>query len=172
MLYFAPTAALLAAIDTLQWLMTVFALAGPILLSGIYEAVLDSRILAYVETKIGENRLSTAQRAHLLYIVLVGNLDMLGQPDGEPAGSTTWNNIDGADGLLRDLRAFTLDSPGEVAGIKRAKTELRTMLAAQYSFGVTVGAGKFFFCGSFIYALLDNYANLGDKNVSHALGRS
>ena len=155
--------------------MTIFALAGPILLSGIYEAFLDNRILQYIDDdcsdKISADRLSTAQRAHLSYIVLVGNLDMLARPDGE-AGSTAWDGIDGLSGLLRDLQDLPPDSPRLVKSVKRTKTQLRTMLAAQYSFGVTVGAPIFLFCGSFIYTLLDNYANLGDNNVSHAFGRS
>ena len=45
------------------------------------------------------------------------------------------------------------------------------MLAAQYSFGVTVGAPVVFFCGSFLYTLVDNYAHFGSNNVSHALGK-
>lgn len=43
------------------------------------------------------------------------------------------------------------------------------MLAAQYSFGITIGAPVIFFCGSFLYTLIDNYSNLGDNDISHAL---
>ena len=232
-LYLVPAAAVLATIDTVQWLMTVFALAGPILLSGIYEAILDSRILAYVDANIRFGRLSTAQRAHLLYLVLVGNIDMFAVPDCEIANGTAWDDIDGPEGLISDLRrkisehrkdanpkdqarglADVSPLPEAPAGspallavpndinsgsvkegihtdrlsdstsvglgsdvhvqldagaLQVAGTQLRAMLAAQYSFGVTVGAPVVFFCGSFIYTLLENYNNLGDNNVSHAL---
>ena len=87
-----PAAALIAAIDTIQWLVTIFALAGPILLSGIYEAVLDSRLLEYLDEKMRNNLLSTAQRAHLLLVILVGNLDMMHDPSGRD--DTAWNHID------------------------------------------------------------------------------
>ena len=87
-----PAAALLAIIDTIQWLITIFALAGPILLSGIYEAMLDSRLLEYLDEKMRNNRLSTAQRAHLLLVILVGNLDMMHELSGQDG--TAWSHID------------------------------------------------------------------------------
>ena len=48
----ALAAALLVTIDTISWLMATFALSGPMLVSGIYEAYIDSRILAFVQDKI------------------------------------------------------------------------------------------------------------------------
>lgn len=43
------------------------------------------------------------------------------------------------------------------------------MLACQYSFGSTIGAPVVFYIGSFIYALLEIRAQLGDNDTSHAL---
>ena len=129
----ALIAAVLVTIDTLLWLMTIFALSGPILVSGIYEASLDQNILAFVQAKIDNERLSIAQRAQLLYTVLVGNLDMLTKPDHEVTINTAWSDI--IDLLRKDREVVDTFT-------NKTKTRLRTMLAAQYSFGVTVG-GEF-----------------------------
>lgn len=182
------SAAVLVSIDTISWLMTIFALSGPILVSGIYEASIDARILAFLQEKTRNKRLSASQRSRLLYTVLVGNLDMLNVPLGDPDENTPLSHVDG---LLRKLQAREVECSYEQLGkngsmdkgtvtedalgikdkaIQKTKTRLRAMLAAQYSFGVTVGAPVIFFCGSFVYTLVDNYSNLGDNNTSHALG--
>ena len=168
--FIAVAAAILASLDTIQWLMTIFALAGPILLSGMYEATLDSSILAYVQNNLKRKDFSTAQRAHLLYIVLVGNLDMLAGAAYDEAHAAC-NDIDAPRGLLGEVFSVAKDATDRKYVVDCMKTKLRDMLAAQYSFGVTVGAPVVFFCGSFLYTLIDNYSNLGDNNVSHALGK-
>lgn len=167
----AAAAAIIVTIDTIAWLLTIFALSGPILVSGVYEAFLDNILLEYVQISINYGTLSTAKRARILYTILVGNLDMTDRKD--PSNSA-WNHInaDSAnpnnESLLRELIAPTNPAPNA----DRTKTRLRTMLASQYSFGVTVGAPVVFFCASFIYNLIDNYSNLGDNDTSHALGKS
>ena len=167
--FVALSAAVLVSIDTILWLMTIFALSGPILVSGIYEAYIDARILAFLQEKTRNQRLSTAQRSRLLYTVLVGNLDMLSVPLGEDNDNTPLSHVEG---LFEALSKYT---PGKVdfsrtQAIEETKTRLRAMLSAQYSFGVTVGAPVIFFCGSFLYTLLDNYRDLGNNDTSHALG--
>ena len=175
--FIAICAAIIVSIDTIAWLLTIFALSGPILVSGVYEAFLDNILLEYVQNNIDTGGLNTAIRARVLYTILVGNLDINAVPDGEDPSNSAWNHINADDAdpnypendsLLRELR-----TPNHVAPhANRTKTRLRTMLASQYSFGVTVGAPVVFFCASFIYSLLDNYANLGDNDTSHALGKS
>lgn len=164
----ALAAAVLVVLDTIAWLMTIFALSGPILLSAIYEAFLDSRLLEYVHDE--RSKLSVAQRARLLYIILVGNLDMNSEGDEEDVSNGPWNRIDGRtpedECLLKGLKT---DRPPK-AVVETSETHLRTMLASQYSFGVTVGAPVVFFCASFIYTLIDNFSVLGDNDTSHALG--
>jgi hypothetical protein len=77
-LMLAPLRVLLAGIivsaDALMWLALCFAFAGPMILSGVFEVFLDSRILAFVgnESKKG---LSKVMSTRLLYLILVGNLD-------------------------------------------------------------------------------------------------
>lgn len=141
------------------------------------KAYLDNILLEYVQTHIDTGGLNTMERARVLYTILVGNLDIDAVPEGENSNNSAWNHINSAvadrnhpetDSLLRELELPNHAAPHAI----RTKTRLRTMLASQYSFGVTVGAPVVFFCASFIYGLLDNYANLGDNDTSHALGKS
>ena len=175
--FIAIAAAIIVSIDTIAWLLTIFALSGPILVSGVYEAFLDNILLEYVQNNIDTGGLNTTIRARILYTILVGNLDINAVPDEEDPRNSAWNHINADDAdpnhpendsLLSELRA-----PNDVAPhADRTKTRLRTMLASQYSFGVTVGAPVLFFCASFIYSLIDNYSNFGDNDTSHALGKS
>jgi hypothetical protein len=66
-------AAFLVSVDTMIWLSTCLACAGPMILSGVYEAFLDSRILHFVQHK----PLTVDMRARLLYTILIGNLDLI-----------------------------------------------------------------------------------------------
>jgi hypothetical protein len=72
----ALTAAIIVAIDTILWLCAVFALAGPLLLSGLYEAWIDKRVLDFVSEKIENEHLELHTRVRILLTVLVGNLDL------------------------------------------------------------------------------------------------
>ena len=161
-LYKAPLSAFLVSVDTITWLMIVFTFAGPLLLSGIYEAYTDIRILSYMRKKISQSRLPIERRAQLLYAVLVGNLDLFYVPDNDDPNEDAWSHVDT---LVKGLRSDVL-SPEFV---DRTKTRLIAMLAVQYSFGTTVGAPVVFFSGSFIYTLIDNFSNLGNNYTSHAL---
>jgi hypothetical protein len=64
-------AIIIVTLDVLIWLALCFAFAGPMILSGVFEAFLDSRILAFV----GKKGLSKTMSTRLLYLILVGNLD-------------------------------------------------------------------------------------------------
>ena len=75
LLFKIPIASLIVTLDTLFWLSAILALSGPILVSGMYEAVLDLRLLYYVQKRVNNNELTVHERAKLLFIVLLGNLD-------------------------------------------------------------------------------------------------
>ena len=72
----ALTAAIIVAIDTILWLCAVFALAGPLLISGLYEAWIDKRVLDFVSEKINNEHVELPTRVRILLTVLVGNLDL------------------------------------------------------------------------------------------------
>jgi hypothetical protein len=72
----AIAAALVVSIDTIVWLGIVFALTGPFLLSGVYEAFMDKEIADFMTEKIKNGHLPLALRARILLAILVGNLDL------------------------------------------------------------------------------------------------
>jgi hypothetical protein len=74
---FATIALVLVSIDTIIWLSTCFALAGPMILSGLYEALIDQRVLDFVRANSRPSELSPDMRCRCLMTVLVGNLDLM-----------------------------------------------------------------------------------------------
>lgn len=92
-------AALIVILDTMIWLSTCFAFAAPMILSGLYEAVLDKRMLDFLNVKVEvsitnswerkcakylqNNRLTLDMRARCLMVILIGNLDLALDPDDE-----------------------------------------------------------------------------------------
>ena len=89
-------AILLTAVDTIIWLSICFAFAGPMLLSAMYEYVLDRKVLDFLNTSKGRGKrdgtsISPRLRASLLLAVVVGNLristgrriSIISQWDGE-----------------------------------------------------------------------------------------
>lgn len=47
-----------------------------VLLSGFYEAYLDSIIISFIQEKMENSRLTTDMKARLLFVILCGNLDL------------------------------------------------------------------------------------------------
>jgi hypothetical protein len=69
-------ALILVTLDTIIWLSTCFAFSGPMILSGLYEALLDNRILEFLRVKIRNQKLTLDMRCRCLMIILIGNLDL------------------------------------------------------------------------------------------------
>jgi hypothetical protein len=80
-------ALLLVSLDTIGWLCLCFALAGPMLLSAVFEAWVDKTLLQYLWRKIVvDSRIPNWQRkdpvltlrlrAQLLLLIVVGNVDI------------------------------------------------------------------------------------------------
>ena len=72
----ALSAAIFVTVDTIIWLCVVFALAGPLLISGLYEAWIDKRVIDYMSKKNNFHELPFALRSKILIAVLVGNLEL------------------------------------------------------------------------------------------------
>lgn len=156
--FLALAAGLLVTIDTVYWLIVVFTFTGPILLSGLYEAVVDKRMLAFIRDKIDNGRLSRTDRARILFAILVGNLDLAwGSHDGQEGQA--WLDTQSLVAELEEAEKGLLTPNGKIdrdrleSSAKSIKVRLRTMLACQFPFGSTVGAPVVFFLGSFGYAL-------------------
>lgn len=75
------TAWLAAVIDTIIWLSMCFAFAGPMLMSGLYEAYLDNLLLRFVRGQSKARKLTLDMRVRLMFVLLCGNLDL--NPDLE-----------------------------------------------------------------------------------------
>ncbi|OHE93608.1 hypothetical protein CORC01_11107 [Colletotrichum orchidophilum] len=69
-------AGLIVTVDTIIWLSICFAFAGPMILSGLYEALLDNRVLEFLRDKIQNKRLTLDMRCRCLMLILIGNLDL------------------------------------------------------------------------------------------------
>lgn len=156
--FLALAAGIIVSIDTIYWLITVFTFPGPILLSGLYEATIDKRMLAFMRDKIQNGRLTRTDRSRILFAILVGNLD-LGWGAEEGFEGQAWLDVQA---LVVDLEEaerglLTSNTPFDMEklelGVKAVKVRLKTMLACQFPFGTTVGAPIVFFLGSFGYAL-------------------
>lgn len=89
-------AMVIVTLDTLLWLSICFALAGPMILSGLYEALLDSRVIDFVREKIDNGRLTLDMRCRLLMLVLIGNLDLAVDDDPLLKQTGGYTTISGA----------------------------------------------------------------------------
>ncbi len=52
------------------WLSICFAFAGPMILSGLYEAMLDNRMLEFLREKVHNQKLTLDMRCRLLMVRL------------------------------------------------------------------------------------------------------
>jgi hypothetical protein len=114
-------AGLIVLLDTVIWLSICFAFAGPMILSGLYEAMLDNRVLQFLREKIMKNELALDMRCRCLMIILIGNLDLALEPESDsshdggasapllPPISTSGGNLDG----IRSDERFGLGPPTE-----------------------------------------------------------
>jgi hypothetical protein len=161
----------IVTLDTILWLTTVLALAGPMLISGIFEAVLDLNVVSLLSK---DHYLSTRDRAQLLYIVLIGNLDQFPAWDHLQSITAPLPGVDSSASIKTHSTQRQL-SPGTVETLVRVptnvpstsfhvdatRTRLKSMLESQYSFGTTVGAAIVFFMGGFIYSLIEIQSTYG-----------
>jgi hypothetical protein len=186
----ATIAASIALINTVIWVCVVFSNAGPMILSGLYEAAVDRKVIKNTLAELREEarkkklvqRKIFYKRVHQLYAVLVGNLALPENPREariDPESRTVWEDVKI---LVRpeDVRNTTFAKEEQDAKllvahklhekhIEVTDTRLKGMLGCQASFGGAVGAPVVFYIGSFLYNIISNFSNLGDNDTSHAL---
>ena len=179
LIYTIPAASLLIFPDTVVWLATVLATSGPLLLSGVYEALLDMRILRYLDSRIKKNSLSVQQRAYLLLIVLLGNLDpdQAFERSRQIVANLPINNLRarlsfdsraaaGPPVALEDIAKTHEESSsnGTDCGreIEAVKIKLKCILHPQNIFGSSVGAPILFNISSFLYSNTEVRSKYGD----------
>lgn len=74
-------AMMMVTLDTIIWLSLCWGLSAPMILSGLYEALLDSRVVEFVREKMKSRNLTLDMRCRLLMLVLIGNLDLALEDD-------------------------------------------------------------------------------------------
>lgn len=156
LLLFSVFAGLIVFADVVVWIFTIFIAAGPILVGGIQEMVLDYEILQHVRRQGSPGRqqhLTKNERIELLTVVLCGNLDTdVGNPK-QKIDKLLWRSESGDPEL--DLQV--------------TQARLASILRSQGTFGSLVGAPVLFFVGSFVVTLDSLSKNIGDNSTGLSL---
>lgn len=148
LLYKVPLALAVAAVDIVVLVSLVMTQAGPMVLSGLHEALLAGRVLDYLEEQNPNRKLETQDRVRLLFTLLVSNLQQ----------ERAWEKVE------RVVEEFSLSgNEGE------AKAKLHAMLDSQIYFGLSVGAPTMIYTAAFAYTIIEIRGALGDNDTSQAL---
>lgn len=188
LLYKLPATAVLLTVDSVGWVAASIVMAGPMMLSGCLEILLDSRVLSYLETDAEIEGVSVKQRAQLLLIILVGNLDqdiawttsanlLQRLPPSNPkvprrslpsatAGSVPPLRSDApvkqSSPKASSEKASQIGAHPDTSGLDIVKTKLTSILESQPRFGATVGIAVIFYTTSFFYSIEQIKDNYGD----------
>lgn len=146
---------LVFVVDNVVWMIIILSGAGPMLIGGLYEAVVDSRLIEYMRQSRDE--LSNQDKIKLLTTLVSGNLILdIGEPQETLAGELSM--VENHD------RPTTEDERLEMI-----KTRLLCMMSSQLSFGSAVGAPVVFYLGQFVYTILDLLGKRGDQDAGNSL---
>ncbi|MCJ1369577.1 hypothetical protein MMC20_000789 [Loxospora ochrophaea] len=141
-------------LDTIFWVFSIIVGAGPLVFSGLHEAVLDYLCIRHLEESHVAHGSDTAtilnrkERVEILIAVLCGNLEMGGEvtkPQEEICQS------------------IDLTFPPKTV------LQLRAILASQYGFGAVVGAPILFYLGNFAYTIGTLSTTKGQHDTARAL---
>lgn len=180
-LWSIPSACALAlstALDTIISVAVILVLAGPLMVSGLTEAVLDFRILRALRNS---TNLSLGSRLRLIITVVCGNL-VLPELSGGPIANRSWfRQLRLTKFIARKLRApVTHSNPLEEIPRKleaepqwsNVTGTLLNLLSAQGDFGALIGAPVVFYLGGFVYTILDllSEPSVQDAAISLAFG--
>lgn len=143
----------LMTVDTFIWLSVCFAIAGPMLLSAVYEFILDRKVLEFLspprEKKKRERpRISHRLKAQLLLAVVVGNLRLSTGRRSSTINSNNIRNNQDPELLRRNTSATTVnpltdntwsrimtmvdkDEEDHVAGRVSLSTKLKAIMNSQ-----------------------------------------
>lgn len=152
---------LVFVVDNVVWMVIILSGAGPMLIGGLYEAVVDSRLIEYMRQP--GHGLTTQDRIKLLTTLVSGNLILdIGEPQETLAGElSAVGNHDRTtveDGRLKIIKTRLL-----------IQTRLFCMMSSQLSFGSAVGAPVVFYLGQFVYTILDLLGKRGDQDAGNSL---
>lgn len=139
----------LVVLDSILWISAIVTTAGPMMIGGLYEALLDSRLLAIMQNATPPDRpLSHHEKIQLLVAVVSGNLMRdIGHPQIEIPQSLS-----------------TAQDPRSRA--REIKTRLLSLMSSQNSFGSTVGAPVLFYLGALLYSIVDLESKKGSIDAA------
>ena len=134
----------LVILDSILWISAIVTTAGPMMIGGLYEALLDSRLLEIIGDVTPPERLLTDhEKIQLLVAVVSGNLMRdIGHPQTEIPHSLS---------TAQDPQ----NRPREI------QTRLLSLMSSQSSFGSAVGAPVLFYLGAFAYSIIDLENQIG-----------
>jgi hypothetical protein len=170
--------AFLTALDTIISVATILVLAGPLMVSGLTEAVLDFRVLLALKKR---PQLSQGSKLRLIITVVCGNL-VLQDPQTIPVAKGSWfQRWRLAEFISKKCRApvARLDPLERIplaleaaASWSDMKGTLLNLLSAQGDFGALIGAPVVFYLGGFVYTILDllSKPSVQDAAISLAFG--
>ena len=146
--------ALILVLDTVFWVFAIMTATAPLILSGLFEIIIDYKVTRHLnEVHDNNDRLTEQEIVDVLTAVLAGNLSIEGTP------------VDPQQELKAELNIATLGPDArEIISVR-----LRDMLDGQVAFSTTVGAPVLLYIGSFIYSLVSLNGTKGDKDTARAL---
>ncbi|RMZ77291.1 hypothetical protein DV737_g4463, partial [Chaetothyriales sp. CBS 132003] len=143
--------------DTLAWILIIFTLAGPMLVDGLLEAILDYRILSHVE-QLQSDQVAHPETVELLLTIVAGNLEL---QDSYPCRDILE--------ALSQPPAQQDGQPNRKAREESMKGRLLAMLTTQTAYGGAVGAPVLFYLGSFFYNIIDLDSNPSSEDSAIGL---
>lgn len=148
---------LIFVVDNIVWIIIILSGAGPMLIGGLYEAVVDSRLIEYMRSqRQSPGNLSNKHKIQLLTALVSGNLILdIGEPQ-ETLADKLSTSEDATEGERE-------------AQLEMIKTRLLCMMSTQLSFGSAVGAPVVFYLGQFGFTILDLLNKRGDQDSGNSL---
>lgn len=148
-------------VDNVVWMIIILSGAGPMLIGGLYEAVVDSRLIEHMRSqRHSHDGLDTQQKIKLLTTLVSGNLILdIGEPQETLAERLSM--------VEEPDRPATEDE--RETQLEMIKTKLLCMMSTQISFGSAVGAPVVFYLGQFVFTILDLLNKRGDQDAGNSL---
>ncbi|KAH8585953.1 hypothetical protein B0O99DRAFT_704928 [Bisporella sp. PMI_857] len=152
---------LIVIMDTLLWIGAILVYAGPMMLSGLHESVLDYKILKAVLKPKTEIPIPQNTKLYMLLTVISGNLVLA---EGQP-------NTRILDVLSLCPAAATPAAPMLCmhCTTTNKKERLRSLMTSQNSFGATIAAPVIFYLGAFAYTIIDLLGKPSDQDAAISL---
>ncbi|MCJ1345246.1 hypothetical protein MMC31_003452, partial [Peltigera leucophlebia] len=148
-------------VDNVVWMVIILSGAGPMLIGGLYEAVVDSRLIEYMRSqRHTHGDLSIQQKIKLLTTLVSGNLVLdIGEPQ---------EKLDERLSMVEE-RDRPAAEDGRETQLEIIKTKLLCMMSTQISFGSAVGAPVLFYLGQFVFTILDLLNQRGDEDAGNSI---